>query len=159
MIKKTRWTPDQALTELKRWCAIQERSHEEVKTKLIERGIYGDDIDLIISELITENFINELRFAKAYVSGKFKINGWGRIKILAGLKQHKISNYNIQKAMVTIEEDEYQKLLLKTLLKKKELLSANGLELKQKLFNYLAQKGFEPGEIQNCLSETLDKKK
>lgn len=159
MIKKTRWTPDQALTELKRWCAIQERSHEEVKTKLIERGIYGDDIDLIISELITENFINELRFAKAYVSGKFKINGWGRIKILSGLKQHKISNYNIQKAMVTIEEDEYQKLLLKTLLKKKELLSASGLELKQKLFNYLAQKGFEPGEIQNCLSETLEKKK
>lgn len=159
MIKKNRWTPDQALTELKRWCAIQERSHEEVKTKLIERGIYGDDIDMIISELITENFLNELRFAKAYVSGKFKINGWGRIKILAGLKQHKISAYNIQKAIATIEEDAYQNLLKTTLMKKKELLTVSGLELKQKLFNYLAQKGFEPGEIQRCLSEVLDKTK
>ncbi|MFN8320759.1 MAG: regulatory protein RecX [Saprospiraceae bacterium] len=158
MIKKNRWTPDQALTELKRWCAIQERSHEEVKTKLIERGIYGDEVDRIISELITENFINELRFAKAYVSGKFKINGWGRNKILQGLKQHKISSYNIQKSLATIEEDAYEYLLKKTMLKKKELISASGLELKQKLYNYLAQKGFEAGEIQKCMAEILDDK-
>ena len=153
MIKKTRWTPDQALTELKRWCAVQERSHEEVKTKLIEKGVYGETIDQIIAELIAENFLNELRFAKAYVSGKFKMNGWGRNKIMAGLKQHKISAFNIRKSMETIGEDEYRELMTDTMMKKRRLLSVRGLTLKQKLFSYMVQKGFESSEIHALLSD------
>ena len=113
MIKKNSWTPDQALTELKRWCAMQERSHEAVRSKLYERGIYGDDMENIVATLISENFLNELRYAKSYVSGKFKINNWGRNKILAGLKMEKISSYNITIAMQTLDEDAYSNTLRK----------------------------------------------
>lgn len=97
--KKSKWTQETALKELKRWCAAEERSHQAVRTKLIEHQIYGDQLEAIIAELIGENFLNELRFAKAYVSGKFKINQWGRNKIKMGLKQKNISTYNINKAM------------------------------------------------------------
>lgn len=156
MIKKNRWTPDQALTELKRWCAIQERSHEAVRTKLYERGVYGDDMENIIASLISENFLNELRYAKAYVSGKFKMNHWGRNKILAGLKLEKISAYNINKAMQTLDEEAYMETL-KTLIEKKEkTLIGNSLEKKKKLFAYLLQKGYEYQSIQNCIDDNED---
>lgn len=153
MIKKNRWTPDQALTELKRWCASQERSHEAVRTKLYERGIYGDEMENIIATLISENFLNELRYARAYVSGKFKINNWGRNKILAGLKMEKISSYNINKAMQSIDEDAYAETLIKLIEKKEKTLSGTSLEKKKKLFAYLLQKGYEYQNIQNCIDD------
>jgi regulatory protein len=152
--KKTKWTKETALVELKRWCAAEEKSHFAVRNKLIEHQIYGDDIEEIIAELISENFLNELRFAMAYVSGKFKINKWGRNKIKAGLKQRQISSYNTNKAMGQIVEEEYLALLFQLFNEKKKSTGVNNNANKLKLVNYLLQKGFE----QSLIMELLNKK-
>ncbi len=151
--KKTKWTLDVALKELKRWCAADERSHQAVRTKLIEHQIYGDELESILAELISENFINELRFATAYVSGKFKINQWGRNKIKMGLKQKNISTYNINKAMAQIDEQMYLDLLSNLFNAKKRLTGNKTNAEKLKLVNYLLQKGFEQHLIMDLLNK------
>jgi hypothetical protein len=78
---KKRLTPTEALTKIQRYCAYQERSHKEVKTKLFEYGLYANQVDDLISQLITDGFLNEQRFAKAYAGGKFRMKKWGRLKI------------------------------------------------------------------------------
>jgi regulatory protein len=151
--KKTKWSVDVALVEMKRWCATEERSHQAVRTKLIEHQVYGDDLEGIIAELISENFLNELRFATAYVSGKFKINQWGRNKIKMGLTQKNISSYNITKAMAQIDEKNYSTLLTKLFNTKKKLTGTKTNSEKLKLVNYLLQKGFEQHLIMDLLNK------
>ncbi len=156
--KKSKWTKDTALTELKRWCAGEEKSHMAVRTKLIEHQVYGDDIEDIIAELISENFINELRYAKAYVSGKFKINNWGRNKIKMGLKQKQISSYNINKAISEIDEDAYLALLTKLFNEKIKLTGTKTNVDKLKLINFLLQRGFENHLIMELLNKKTKEK-
>jgi regulatory protein len=150
---KAKWTKDIAMQELTRWCAAQERCHSDVRTKLIEHGIYGDDLEDILATLISENFLNELRFAKAYVSGKLRINEWGRVKIKYGLMQKGISTYNINKALDTIDEEEYLNTLQKILQQKLKTQAIKTLADKKKMYNFLAQKGFEQHLILHIINK------
>ena len=88
--KRTQLCKEDALYHMQKICAIQERSHSEIRTRLIQHGVYGDELEQVIAELIADNFLDEERFAKAYVSGKFKIKRWGKIKIRSELKFRKI---------------------------------------------------------------------
>jgi regulatory protein len=154
--KKTKWTKDVAITEMRRWCAADEKSHFQVRNKLIEHQVYGDDLEEIISELISENFLNELRFATAYVSGKFKINGWGLVKIKMGLKQKQISSYNINKALSIIDQNDYLAFLKKLMQEKARSLNIKTPQGKQKLVNFLLQRGFENGLILSIMNNMED---
>lgn len=144
MKKKKYISRDEALDKLERYCVYQDRCHKEVRTKLIELGIYGDDLELIIAKLIEENFLNEERYACSYVRGKFRMKKWGRIKIKIELKRNKISAYCIKKGFQEIDEEEYIETLDKLILKKNELLrEKNPYKRNQKIAAYLYQKGYE----------------
>ena len=67
---------DEAQKKLEFYCAYQERSHKEVVTKLKDMRMIPDAIDVIVVHLIQNNFLNEERFAKAFVRGKFRIKKW-----------------------------------------------------------------------------------
>ncbi len=141
-----------ALQKLQRFCAYQERSHGEVRTKLIELGVYGDTLEMIIVELIQDNFLNEERFARIYARGKFNIKKWGKARIKQELKQKKISDYCIKKAMEEIHEEDYVKTLNELVIKKANLLQeSDRYKLRQKLFTYLLQKGYEIERINVAL--------
>ncbi len=126
------------------FCAYQERSQQEVRDKLYSYGLHQHDVEEVLSELITENFINEERFAKAYAGGKFRIKNWGRIKIVQGLKQHRISDYCIKKGLQEIDEDDYMATLQKILDKKANSLNNPYAPLNlKKIAAYALQKGYE----------------
>lgn len=137
-----------ALTKLQKYCAYQDRCHSEVRSKLLELGIYGDDLEEVIFELIQDNFLNEERFARSYARGKFRMKQWGRNKILRELKKRDISEYCIRKGMEEIDEAEYERtfkeLLAKTWERKK---GKNHFDKKGKVARYLIQRGFEPGMV------------
>lgn len=136
---------DEALVRLQRYCAYQERSHQEVRNKLLDLKIYGDDLEEIISQLIADNFLNEERFARAYARGKFRIKQWGKRRIVQELKRHEVSAYSIRKALEEIEPAEYKKTLQEVLRKKSNLLAVeSGFELQNKLAQYAISRGFEP---------------
>lgn len=137
-------TRSQALIRMMKYCAYQDRCHSEVRTKLLELGVYGDDLEEIISELIVDNFLNEERFARSYARGKFRMKGWGRIRIRQELRLRKISPYCIKKAMEELEEFDYEGKIIDILMKKNKLLQDRDLfKRRGKLAEHAIQKGFE----------------
>jgi regulatory protein len=147
-------TKEQALQKLKQYCAYQERCHQEVKEKLYALGVWKRDHDEIIATLIEENYLNEERFAIAYAGGKFRIKGWGRIKIKYELKQKQVSEYCIKKALKQIDESDYIAKLTKLATEKYQSLKGEQyLIRKKKTIDYLVGRGFELGLINFVISE------
>lgn len=143
--KKKFLTPAQALERLRKYCAFQERSQQEVRNKLVELGQRGNEMENIIVQLIEEGFLNEERFALAFARGKFRMKEWGRTKIVRELKRKGISDYCINKALKEIDDRDYRKTLLAALKRKAPgLKDKNIFSRRQKLSNYLIGKGFEP---------------
>mgnify|MGYP001235956016 FL=1 len=107
MQKSTSFTVQEAQKKLEHYCAYQERCHQEVVQKLKSLNMIPDAIDQIIGQLITDNYLNETRFAQSFARGKFRIKKWGKVRILNQLKFRGISAWNIKKAMAEIEPGEY----------------------------------------------------
>ncbi|MBL7911069.1 MAG: RecX family transcriptional regulator [Bacteroidia bacterium] len=145
-----------AKLKIEQWCAYQERSQNETRRKLYEYGLHEQDVEQIISGLISENFLNEERFALALAGGKFRIKHWGKIKIKIELRKHKISDYSITKALNTINDDDYLKTI--TLVLEKKLRQTKSKD-KQKLFygtlNYAVSRGFERDLVTEQLNKLL----
>jgi len=134
----------QALAKAENFCVYQERSQKEVRYKLVEWGMRGDELEEIITDLIINNFLNEERFAKSYASGKFNIKHWGRVKIKQGLKLKGVPDKILQKAIYSIDDDYYLQTIEKLAVKKAESLGENDpFKRKNKLMSYLQAKGFE----------------
>src|SRR5690606_6548026 len=96
----------EAKLKIEAFCAYQERCDQEIRKKLHSWNLYSEDVDILISHLIQTNFLNEERFAAAFVSRKFRIKRWGRIKIKQHLKQKNISDYSINKGFKEIVDEE-----------------------------------------------------
>ena len=149
-----KYTPQEALPKIRKYCAYQERSHKEVKTKLATWGVYGLDAGNIITRMMEENFINEERFAQAIAEGRFRQKGWGRKKIEAFLKAKGVEDYLLQHCLDGIEEKDYAKKCKLILEKKLKTVKAkNEFELKRKLAAYAMGKGFEG----NLVWETIER--
>lgn len=147
----------EAKVKLEAWCAYQERCQYEVSNKLKALGLNYELTQQLISELISSNFINEERFAEAYVSGKFRIKRWGKIKIKQHLKAKFISSYSIEKGLKQISNEDYQATIQKLITKKALDFKATDSEYqkKAKIHNYLASKGYEFNDIENGWEDFL----
>jgi len=143
-VKKIKYDKKTGLAKAESYCAYQERSQQEVRSKLYDWGLWPNEVEEVISDLIETNFLNEERFAKAYVSGKFNIKHWGKIKIKQGLKLKKITDKMIAIALNTIDYDDYLLTILNTAEKKLPTIKENDpYKKKYKLVTYLMGKGFE----------------
>ncbi|MCH5244136.1 MAG: RecX family transcriptional regulator [Lentimicrobiaceae bacterium] len=128
---------DKLYAKISRYCAYQERSSGEVRQKLRLLGADSNTAGKLLERLADDNFINEERFARAYVRGKFRINGWGRLKIKNGLRAKGVDENLIRTVLAQeIDTAEYADLLHKT-------VSEKGVKT-------AISRGFEPGMIQNC---------
>lgn len=107
-----------ALEKGARYCAYQERSQQEVRDKLYRIGVHGSLVEEVIAELVQQDFINEERFARAWAGGKFRLKGWGRIKIRRGLELKRVSEYCIRAGLKEIDEQQYRDRLEKLLKEK-----------------------------------------
>jgi len=155
MKSECKYSLNEAKVKLEALCAYQERCQFEIDQKLISWGFKSEDRNALIADLITNRFLDEERFASAYVSGKFRIKKWGRIKIKSHLAQKHISSYSIQKALKEIDGDEYYKTLI-DLSKRKALDLKNEKESwtkKAKIMRYLQSKGYEGDLIRDAIEE------
>lgn len=140
------------LAKAEHFCAYQERAQQEVRDKLYEWGLYTDAVERIITTLITDNFLNEERFAKAYTQSKFNMKSWGRNKIKQGLKLKRVSDPLIRKALLAIDADDYYNMLEKVIDKKNnQLTEKDAFKRRYKLQQYALSRGFENDLIIDCL--------
>lgn len=136
------------------FCAYRERTQQEVRNKLYQLGLHRDEVEGLIAELISENFINEERFAIAFAGGKFRMKRWGRIKIVSELKRRGLTEYCIRKALEEIDEETYE-ATAKDLAEKKYLSldETDQLKKKYKVMRYLYGKGYESPLVQKIADE------
>lgn len=148
------FTPRQAKSKAEAYCAYQERSQQEVRDKLYSWGLHQADVEQIIAELISENFLNEERFALAYASGKFRMKGWGKHKIKQGLEQKRVSSPLIRAALASLDDREYRSKLHGLLLAKARLeKEKHPYKRKNKLVRYALGKGYESEMIMELLKD------
>lgn len=142
-----------ALRKAALFCAYQERTQQEVRERLKEWGMLGDDAEEVIAELIQQNYLNEERFAKSFAGGKFRVKGWGRRKIRQHLQQRGITGYNLDQAMNEIAPADYRTTLTELLDKKRRTLRDDSpLVVKQKLVRYALSKGYESDLVWQVLA-------
>lgn len=150
---KPKYTILEAKAKLEAYCAYQERCAHEISQKLWLWKLDLEDHDILIADLISNNFLNEERFAEAFASGKFNIKKWGRTKIKTHLKAKQISTYSINKALKSIDLQDYTSAINGLAEKKWPQITGNHWEKLGKLQRYLHSKGYES----DLLSETLQK--
>lgn len=147
-------TYNQVLEKLKYYCAYQERAHSEVNQKLWDFQLDEDERSNIIAQLISENYLNEERFAIAFSEGKFRMRKWGKLKIKIKLKEKKVSSYCIDKGLKAIEYDEYWNTLVKLVNNKhNSIKETNPYKKKLKTVNYCYQKGYETDLIWEAINQ------
>jgi len=141
------------------YCAYQERCQQEVRAKLYSYELFTTEVDELLAWLITENFLNEERFAQAFAGGKFRIKKWGKFKITQALKQKDISEYCIKKGLDEIGAEDYLLTIQELAIKKTNEYSlriSNPYQLKAKTAKHIISKGFEPNLVWDVLKNIED---
>lgn len=151
-MKHNSLTYEEALYKSAAYCSQSEHCISELKNKLVQWNVTESDQLRIIRYLMEEKYIDEKRFAIAYVKDKFRYNKWGKIKIRLELNLKRIEKELIEAALETIDSDEYSEMIIRLAKdKEKKLTYRNEYERKGKLYRFLAGKGFEMDVISRLL--------
>lgn len=141
------------LQKARRYCAAQERCHQEVRDKLYGWGLHRSEVEQAIGQLISEGYLNEQRFAEHYAVSKFRQKGWGRVKIRAALQYKKVSPTCIALGLKAIDQEEYRTTLsaaiTKWAAKEKE---QDAYVREQRVMRHFLAKGFEADLIEGLIN-------
>lgn len=147
-MEKKSFTFDEIKLKLVNYCVYQDRCHAEVEQKMKEFLLIDEAKEEILLYLMKENYLNEERFTRSYIRGKFYIKHWGRNKIKINLKQKQISEKLINKCFDEIDEDDYRKTIRKIYEDYYSKQSkGNEYQRKVKTIQYLMSRGFEYEKI------------
>lgn len=140
------------LKKMAQYCAYQDRCHQEVEKKLNDFVLIPEAKDEILLYLMQNDFLNEERFVKSFVRGKFYHKKWGKIKIELELKKRGIQARLIKIGFSEIDTDDYHKTLADLIHKKSaKTKQSDPYKKRNSIVRYLLQKGYEYEMIEECL--------
>lgn len=146
-------TAAQALARLEELCARAEHCQSEMRDKLRTWGIPSGDAEKVMTSLRQHKFVDDARYARAYVHDKFAYQKWGRRKIAQGLMAKRISREEVAEALAEIDSDEYFEALT-ALLKAKLRVDPSLLDTyegRARLYRFALQRGYESQVISNAM--------
>lgn len=151
-MKQKSYTFSEIKQKIANYCVYQDRSHQEVEQKLKEFLLIPEAKEEILLFLIAENYINEERFTRSYIRGKFYIKSWGKKKIANQLKMKGVTEKLIRKCMDEINEQDYQ-AKIKEIYRDYfgQLKEGKTYQKKSKTIKYLIGKGYEYEDILEML--------
>ena len=124
---------------------------------LYNEGMEIGEIAKLMGHLIEEKYIDDRRYAEAFVRDKYRFNKWGRIKIAQGLRMKGIDRETIDAAMEAIDEREYLDILRDLIrAKRKSTRGKNDYEINGKLMRFATGRGFEYAAIRQCMGAAAD---
>ncbi len=136
-------------------CSKREYCSDDIRSKLRSWGAGEADSEKIISTLISENFLNETRYASAFVRDKFNYNKWGKVKIAAHLRAKQISPGIITSALNLIDNELYMRTMKEIITSHRRHVKAkNKFDLKGKLLRFGLSKGFESNLLYDILNDS-----
>ena len=141
-----------ALQRLTALCASAEHCEYEMMEKMRKWEVEESDRERIMAYLRQAKFVDDERYARAFVSDKVRYNKWGRRKVEQGLWAKHISEDIRQRVLNEVDDSQY-KLVLTDLLKSKRrsIKAADGYEMNRKLIKYALSRGFDYSIIKQCL--------
>ena len=139
-------------------CSRREYCISDIQQKMSRWEMSQKDKTEVVSQLLADNFIDESRFAEAFVKDKFRFNKWGKNKIIYSLKQKRIADKIIFDALEWISDKDYR-ILIKELLeaKYKTQKSENNYIAKSKLLRFMTQRGFEYDLVNEAIDALFNK--
>ena len=156
MNSKKSYTVQEIQQKIAQYCVYQDRCHKEVEEKIKSFDLIPEAREMILLNLMKDNFLNEERFAKSFARGKFRIKHWGKNRIVNELKMRDISPYNIKTALKEIDDKEYINTIYKITENRNNVISeSNHYKRKKKLIDFLLRKGFETDLIFKTIDDVL----
>lgn len=138
-------------------CSLKEYCIQDIRRKIREAGLEGEECERIIKRLCSEKFIDEERYTRAFTKDKLRFSKWGRIKVRYELQKKGIPTALADAALGAVDETEYRNTLKEILiLKNKSTKGKTPQEVFAKLFRFAAGRGFESPLINSCLKEVLN---
>lgn len=162
---KNEWSEQDLLIKTQNYCSLAEHCVSEVREKLYQWGATSAVQDKILSQLCQAGFIDESRYAAAFVHDKVAFQGWGREKIRMMLLMKHLPSDVVEEALAGIDETVYNQQLSRLIEQKQETLNSTlSTTLNSKLYTlnsnklarFLAQRGFTSGEIRSSLQGNIN---
>ena len=145
-------TADEILYKLAAKCSVSEQCMSDIEAKLSRYDLTEEERTRILRHLVEEKYIDDRRYAEAFVRDKYRFNKWGRIKIAQGLRMKGIDSKTISTAMKAIDEAEYLDILRDLIkAKRKSTRGKNDYEINGKLVRFATGRGFEYAAIRQCM--------
>lgn len=143
---------EEARIKAEAYCSVSEHCRADVLRKLQLWGAPEEAWEGIVCHLEKEKYVDDGRYAVAFVRDKYRFNQWGRVKIAQALRMKQVSSVCIAEAMEEIDEEEYLSILT-ALLKRKQrsVKAASDYERSGKLIRFAAGHGYEMGDILLCM--------
>lgn len=149
---KKEMTEQEAFLQLAALCAQAEHCEQEMRDKLKRWGFDESVQNRIIERLVRERYIDNERYARAYVKDKIRYNKWGRRKVQQALWLKRIDKDIQQRVLDEIDDNEYLSVLRPLLKQKRKTVRAESdYELNQKLVRFALGRGFTFDIIRQCL--------
>ena len=144
----------EALRRAAALCSTQEQCSSHIMDKLNHWSVSEQDAGRIIDLLQKEKYLDNQRYATFYTRDKFRLNGWGKVKITVMLRQKGIPELMIKESLNEIKDEDYFSACAKLISEKSVSLNEkNHFIRKGKLFRHAAQRGFESELIHRILNQ------
>ena len=147
-------TTAQAMNRAAALCSRSEQAPADIRDKLLQWGLSADEASHVLDQLTGQGFIDEQRYAQAFVNDRFAFNGWGRVKIAHQLRLKGISSELINEAMNLIDEEKYRQRLIELLrVKWRSVSDREPRAAWAAMMRFAASRGFEAGIAGECVKQ------
>ncbi len=152
--KRKSYTFEEIKQKMINYCVYQDRCHQEVEQKMRDFLLIPEAKEEILLYLIQENYLNEERFARSFIRGKFYLKHWGKIKIKNQLKLKGVSEKLIDKSMNEIDDEDYENTIKKLFERYYSgLKSIPEYQKNIKSIRYIISRGFEYELVKDIVLE------
>lgn len=147
-------TEAQAMNRAAALCSRSEQAPGDIRTKLRNWGLDSQSAEQVLHDLTEQGFLDEHRFARAFVKDRFAFNGWGKIKISYQLRLKGVPDDVIDEAMGAIDDEQYRQRLT-------ELLRAKWRSVSDRepraawaaMMRFATSRGFETALASKCVHQ------
>lgn len=150
-------TPEEALAALMRLCARAEKSEEDARQLMRGWGLRTDDAARVLARLVKERFIDDARYAEAFVREKLRLSGWGEYKLRTALQRKGIRRELVDQALAQADAAGMAARLREQLRRRlRTMRGADARELKAKLIRYGASLGYDYASVIEAVGELVE---
>ncbi|MBN2636512.1 MAG: RecX family transcriptional regulator [Prolixibacteraceae bacterium] len=147
----------EAYSKMAQLCSRSEQCTADIRRKMVVYELVDEIVEEVISKLKKEKFIDDKRFVMAYVSDKFRLNKWGKIKMKHYLKMKGLPDNLIKEGLDLIDDEKYIAVLIKTMKEKaKTIKKKDKFEKMGQIIRFTQNRGFEPELIHRYLNKVVE---